>query len=58
MDTRKKGAYLDLEKFLNPDTLRGNLIAASRFLAAYETLRASIMDQIRGFLLLTLFPRC
>lgn len=36
-------------KFLNPDTLRSNLIAASLFLAAYETLRNSVVAHIRDF---------
>ena len=35
-------------KFLNPKVLRSNLIAASLFLAAYETLRSSITTQLRG----------
>lgn len=37
------------EKFLNPKKLKSNLISASLFLAAYESLRASIVDQVRGF---------
>jgi hypothetical protein len=36
-------------KFLNPDILRSNLIVASIFLAAYEMLRASVIDRIRSF---------
>jgi hypothetical protein len=35
-------------KFLNPKVLRSNLIAVSLFLAAYETLRSSIITQLRG----------
>lgn len=37
-------------KFLNPEALRSNLIAASIFLAAYEMLRASVIDRIRVFM--------
>ena len=33
-------------KFLNPDSLRTNLLLASLYLSAYEILRNSIMDQI------------
>lgn len=36
-------------KFLNPETLRSNLILASCYIAAYETLKDSIIDQIRSF---------
>jgi hypothetical protein len=36
-------------KFLNPEALRGNLIVASIFLAAYERLRTSVIDRIRAF---------
>jgi hypothetical protein len=36
-------------KFLNPESLRGNLLAASLYLAAYEVLRSSIIDQIKTF---------
>jgi hypothetical protein len=49
MDNQKNQAFRDWEKFLNPEALQGNLIAASIFLAAYEILRASIIDQIRDF---------
>lgn len=37
------------ERFLNPDTLRSNLIVASIFLSAYEILRQSIVERIRDF---------
>jgi hypothetical protein len=37
------------ERFLNPETLRSNLIVASIFLAAHETLRQSIIERIRDF---------
>lgn len=36
-------------KFLNPESLRTNLIAASLYLSAYETLRSTIIDQVRSF---------
>lgn len=36
-------------KLLNPEILKDNLIVASLFIVAYETLRASIIDQLRGF---------
>jgi hypothetical protein len=37
------------ERFLNPETLRSNLIVASIFLAAHEILRQSIIERIRDF---------
>ena len=49
MDRPKKDVFPDWAKFLNPESLKGNLIAASLFLAAYESLCASVIDQIRGF---------
>ena len=49
MDKRKEEAHRSWAKFINPEFLRGNLIAASIFLAAYETLRASIIDRIQDF---------
>lgn len=36
-------------KLLNPVALKDNLIVASLFLAAYETLKTAIIDQIRNF---------
>jgi hypothetical protein len=36
-------------KFLNPESLRSNLLLASLYLAAYEILRSSLIDQIRSF---------
>ncbi len=36
-------------RFLNPASLRGNLIVASIFLAAFEILKDSIVDRIRSF---------
>jgi hypothetical protein len=49
MDEHRAHAVASWAKFLNPETLRANLITASIFLAAYETLRASVIDHIRGF---------
>jgi hypothetical protein len=37
------------DEFLNPEALRGKLISASLYLAAYEMLRASIVDRLRDF---------
>ena len=37
------------ERFLNPETLRSNLIVSSIFLSAYEILRQSIIERIRDF---------
>jgi hypothetical protein len=37
------------DKFLNPETLRANLIAASIFITSYEILKNSIIDQIKSF---------
>lgn len=42
-------AQRSLEKFLNPEMLRGNLIAVSIFITSYEILKNSIVDQIRSF---------
>jgi hypothetical protein len=49
MNDHRERAYRAWAKFLNPEVLRGNLIAASIFLAAFEILRTSIIDQIRSF---------
>jgi hypothetical protein len=37
------------EKFLDPDVLRSNLIMASVYIAAFETLKTTIVEQIRSF---------
>ncbi len=37
------------ERFLDPDSLRSNLIIASIFITAYEMLEDSIVDRIRTF---------
>lgn len=49
MNTPEDQVYRSWAKFLNPESLRGNLIAASIFLAAYELLRTSVIDRIRDF---------
>jgi hypothetical protein len=49
MNTSEDQVYRSWAKFLNPESLRGNLIAASIFLAAYELLRTSVIDRIRDF---------
>lgn len=36
-------------KFLNPPTLRENLIRASLFLTAWETLKSAVVDHVKGF---------
>lgn len=37
------------KKFLDPEMLRGNLVSASIFLAAYEILKTAIVDRIKTF---------
>jgi hypothetical protein len=37
------------EKFLNPVALRTNLVLASLYLSAWEILKNSIVDQLKGF---------
>jgi hypothetical protein len=37
------------ERFLNPESLRANLVAGSLFIAAFEMLKSSIIDRIRDF---------
>jgi hypothetical protein len=37
------------EKFLKPETLRSNLILASLFITSYETLKDSIIEQLKDF---------
>lgn len=37
------------ERFLNSETLRNNLIAASIYIAAFEILKQSVVDRIKGF---------
>jgi hypothetical protein len=49
MSDHRERAQRGWAKFLNPEVLRSNLIVASIFLAAYEMLRASVIDRIRSF---------
>lgn len=49
MSEQRDKAVRGLAKFLNPDTLRGNLIKASLFIAAYQTFRTNVVDRLRGF---------
>jgi hypothetical protein len=49
MNSHERQAIRGWAKLLNPQVLKDNLIVASLFLAAYETLRTSIIDQIRSF---------
>ncbi|HEX7859261.1 MAG TPA: hypothetical protein VF773_02920 [Verrucomicrobiae bacterium] len=37
------------DKFLNPEMLRANLIAASIFITGYEILKSAIVDQLKSF---------
>jgi hypothetical protein len=37
------------ERFLNPDTLRPNLIAASIYISSFEILKTTIVDRIKDF---------
>lgn len=49
MTDHREHARRGWAKFLNPETLRDNLVAASIFLAAYEMLQASVIDRILSF---------
>jgi hypothetical protein len=49
LDVLREKALQGWAKFLNPESLKSNLITASIFLAAYETLKASVIDRIRNF---------
>jgi hypothetical protein len=46
MSTQSENSWL---KFLNPESLRANLITASLFITSYETLKDSVIDQLRDF---------
>jgi hypothetical protein len=46
---QQRRAWLSWEKFLNPDSLKQNLVEASIFLAAYEILRNSVEVRLREF---------
>lgn len=39
----------DWQNFLNPDVLRPTLIVASLYIAAYEVLKDTIIEQIKSF---------
>lgn len=43
-------------KFLNPDSLRSNLIAASLYLTTWEMLQQCVIEQLEGFYCLGLDP--
>lgn len=50
MDARFNDNYRrSWEKLINPDVLRSNLVLASLYITAYETLKNSIVDRIRDF---------
>lgn len=44
-----KDSFDSWEKFINPDKLKSSLIRASIYLSAYELLKTSIIDHLRGF---------
>lgn len=46
---QQRRAWLSWEKFLNPDSLKQNLVEASIFLAAYEIFRNSVEVRLRDF---------
>jgi len=37
------------ERFLNPDTLKSNIICASTYIVAFDILKNSIIERIKGF---------
>jgi|688.fasta_scaffold270646_3 hypothetical protein len=49
MNENQQKAFDSWAKFLNPEVLKSNLIAASLFLAAFEALRSSVISPIRDF---------
>jgi hypothetical protein len=46
MDDKTKQSW---ERFLNPESLRANLVAGSLYIAAFEMLKSSIIERIRDF---------
>lgn len=46
MDAKVQASW---ERFLHPETLRQNLLVSSMFIAAFEILKESIVDRIKGF---------
>ena len=49
MNEEREQAIRGWAKFLNPEVLRSNLIAASIFLATYEIFKTSVIDRIHDF---------
>ncbi len=49
MNAQQREAWLSWEKFLNPQTLKQNLVEASIFISAYEILKNSVETRLRGF---------
>lgn len=50
MDRTPYDAGKDWEKFLDPDSLKTNLVRASVYLASYELLKSAIVENPRGFI--------
>lgn len=50
MDRKTHDGNRDLEKILNPDMLKTNLVRASVYLASYELLKSAVIDNPRGFI--------
>lgn len=50
-DPNERAAHVmkDWTKFLNPERLRGNLLAASAFIAGFECLMTCVVKQVRDF---------
>lgn len=40
---------LDVEKLMNPETIKANLVLCSLYLTAYKVLKSAIVDNIRDF---------
>ena len=49
MNVQSDFAFKSWAKFLDPDSLKSNLISASLFIAAFEVLQSSVMDPLKGF---------
>lgn len=47
--SESKQAYQNWAKFLEPESLKSNLIIASMYLAAFELLKSSVIERIRNF---------
>jgi hypothetical protein len=50
MDRTPQEVTKDWEKFLNPDSLKANLVRASVYLASYELLKSAVVENPRGFI--------